>query len=190
MTTTRRNFSSEPTSAWLSFGQSPDECGEGEVKLALLNHFSLRKGHPHRASASIGDETSTEVRVLDVAFDADHCRVRTGNAPENMAMLRHVALNLLKADTTNEGGIKVRRKSGLPARRAERLQAPRPALSRLGRDVVNAAPMMTRRLALVAALALLAACGSPETGYDAGALDSGTGGGAGGGGGTSWCACR
>ena len=89
---------------------------------------------------TIGDQTSTEVRyfisslagdnaekfavavrkhwtvennlhwVLDVAFDEDHCRVRKGNAPENMAMLRHVALNLLKADTTTDGGIKVRRK--------------------------------------------------------------------------------
>lgn len=48
--------------------------------------------------------------VLDVAFDEDHSRVRKDNAPENMAMLRHVALNLLKADTTNKRGIQTRRK--------------------------------------------------------------------------------
>ncbi len=48
--------------------------------------------------------------VLDVAFDEDHSRVRKDNAPETMAMLRHVALNLLKADTATKGGIKVRRK--------------------------------------------------------------------------------
>jgi hypothetical protein len=35
MTTTLRTFSSEPTSAWLSFGQSPGECGRGEVRLVL-----------------------------------------------------------------------------------------------------------------------------------------------------------
>ncbi len=48
--------------------------------------------------------------VLDVAFDEDHCRVRKDNAPENMAMLRHVALNLVKADTLSKRGIKTRRK--------------------------------------------------------------------------------
>src|SRR5439155_25678778 len=49
--------------------------------------------------------------VLDVGFDEDHSRVRKDNAPENMAMLRHVALNILKADTTRKKvGIKTRRK--------------------------------------------------------------------------------
>lgn len=49
--------------------------------------------------------------VLDVDFDEDHSRVRKDNAPENMAMLRHVALNLLKGDTTvRKVGIKTRRK--------------------------------------------------------------------------------
>jgi len=48
--------------------------------------------------------------VLDVAFDEDQSRVRKDNAAENMAMLRHIALNLLKADTTTKAGIKTRRK--------------------------------------------------------------------------------
>ena len=49
--------------------------------------------------------------MLDVAFDEDHSRVRKNNAPENMAMLRHEALNLLKNDnTTKKVGIKTRRK--------------------------------------------------------------------------------
>ena len=49
--------------------------------------------------------------VLDMAFDEDQSRVRTGNAAENMAMLRHVALNLLKGDTTTRKvGIATRRK--------------------------------------------------------------------------------
>ena len=49
--------------------------------------------------------------VLDMAFDEDHSRVRKDNAAENMAMLRHVALNLLKGDTTvRKVGIKIRRK--------------------------------------------------------------------------------
>ncbi len=49
--------------------------------------------------------------VLDMAFDEDQSRVRSGNAAENMAMLRHVALNLLKSDTTTRKvGIATRRK--------------------------------------------------------------------------------
>jgi predicted transposase YbfD/YdcC len=35
--------------------------------------------------------------VLDVAFREDDCRVRTGNAAENFAVIRHVAVNLLRA---------------------------------------------------------------------------------------------
>ena len=38
--------------------------------------------------------------VLDVAFREDDCRVRTSNAPQNLALLRHLALNLLKRETS------------------------------------------------------------------------------------------
>ena len=48
--------------------------------------------------------------VLDIAFREDDSRVRTGNAPQNLAVLRHMALNLLKQETTSKGGIKARRK--------------------------------------------------------------------------------
>ena len=34
--------------------------------------------------------------VLDVAFDEDRSRVRTGHADRNLAVTRHLALNLLK----------------------------------------------------------------------------------------------
>ena len=37
--------------------------------------------------------------VLDVAFDEDHSRVRTGHADQNLAVIRHLALNLLKPGT-------------------------------------------------------------------------------------------
>jgi predicted transposase YbfD/YdcC len=48
--------------------------------------------------------------VLDVAFREDESRIRKDNAPENVAMLRHVALNLLKADKTTKAGVQARRK--------------------------------------------------------------------------------
>jgi predicted transposase YbfD/YdcC len=43
--------------------------------------------------------------VLDIAFDEDRCRVRKDNAPENFAILRHLALNMLKQETTVKAGI-------------------------------------------------------------------------------------
>lgn len=48
--------------------------------------------------------------VLDIAFREDECRLHTGNAPENFALLRRIALNLLKKDTTTKAGIKARRR--------------------------------------------------------------------------------
>jgi predicted transposase YbfD/YdcC len=47
--------------------------------------------------------------TLDVCFREDDCRVRKDNGPQNLAVLRHLALNLLKRDTTTKAGIKTRR---------------------------------------------------------------------------------
>lgn len=47
--------------------------------------------------------------VLDVAFREDGCRTRTGHAPENLATLRHMAVNLLKQERSCELGIKSKR---------------------------------------------------------------------------------
>lgn len=43
--------------------------------------------------------------VLDVALNEDRSRVRKEQAPENLAVLRHIALNLLKQEKTAKGGI-------------------------------------------------------------------------------------
>ena len=48
--------------------------------------------------------------VLDISFREDDCRVRDGNAPENLAVIRHMALNLLKQDRTVRASIKGKRK--------------------------------------------------------------------------------
>jgi len=90
------------------------------------------------AQRTIGDQTSTEVRyyisslsgeavqfaqavrthweienkvhwVLDVAFGEDLSRVRQGYAAENLAVLRHMALNLLRHETSAQCGIKAKR---------------------------------------------------------------------------------
>ena len=44
---------------------------------------------------------------LDVTFREDESRIRRGNAPHNMGVIRHVALNLLKREPTK---ISVRKK--------------------------------------------------------------------------------
>jgi len=47
--------------------------------------------------------------VLDVAFREDDCRVRMGNAPQNFATLRHIALNFINQDTSAKGGTQAKR---------------------------------------------------------------------------------
>ena len=47
--------------------------------------------------------------VLDIAFREDESRIRKGNGPQNFAVLRHIALNLLKQEKTAKCGIKAKR---------------------------------------------------------------------------------
>lgn len=47
--------------------------------------------------------------VLDIAFREDESRVRKEHGPENMAVLRHIALNLLQQEHTAKVGIKNKR---------------------------------------------------------------------------------
>jgi predicted transposase YbfD/YdcC len=47
--------------------------------------------------------------TLDVAFGEDHSRIRLDNAAQNVAILRHMALNLLKQEKSARVGIKAKR---------------------------------------------------------------------------------
>jgi len=47
--------------------------------------------------------------VLDIAFREDESRVRQDHGAENLAVLRHMALNLLKNEKTAKGGIRAKR---------------------------------------------------------------------------------
>jgi predicted transposase YbfD/YdcC len=47
--------------------------------------------------------------VLDIAFREDECRVRKGYAAQNLATLRHIAVNLLRQEKTAKVGTKSKR---------------------------------------------------------------------------------
>jgi predicted transposase YbfD/YdcC len=47
--------------------------------------------------------------VLDMIFRDDECRVRTDNAPFNLAIIKHTALNVLRTGK-GEGSLRMRRK--------------------------------------------------------------------------------
>lgn len=47
--------------------------------------------------------------TLDVTFSEDNSRIRRDNSPENFALLRRLALNLLKQETTFKGSLKMKR---------------------------------------------------------------------------------
>jgi predicted transposase YbfD/YdcC len=47
--------------------------------------------------------------VLDIAFREDESRVRKDHAPRNLALLRRLALNLLKQESSLKVGVKAKR---------------------------------------------------------------------------------
>ena len=47
--------------------------------------------------------------TLDVCFREDESRIRTQYGPENFAMLRKIAINLIKKEKTSKRGIKAKR---------------------------------------------------------------------------------
>ena len=47
--------------------------------------------------------------TLDMTFREDESRIRIGMASENFAIMRHIALNLLKTDLTVKASVKCKR---------------------------------------------------------------------------------
>jgi hypothetical protein len=47
--------------------------------------------------------------VLDIAFQEDTRRFRKDHAPENFAILRHMAINMLKQEKSTKCGIQAKR---------------------------------------------------------------------------------
>jgi predicted transposase YbfD/YdcC len=47
--------------------------------------------------------------TLDIVFNEDSCRIRKGYSDQDMAILRHISLNLLKSETEHKVGIIIKR---------------------------------------------------------------------------------
>jgi predicted transposase YbfD/YdcC len=89
-----------------------------ESKLRILAETNKR-GHTlwdqdiNKFMKAVRNHWNIEINLhwsLDVSFKEDLCRVRIGNAAENLGIIRRVSLNLLKQEKTSKVGITARRK--------------------------------------------------------------------------------
>ena len=93
---------------------------DGRTSVEQRYYISSRSGTETHAAKHLGhiirQHWAIENRlhwVLDMAFDEDRCRVRRGQGARNLAVLRKIALNLLRRETTSKVGVQSkRRKAG------------------------------------------------------------------------------
>ncbi len=86
----------------------------GEKVSEEVRYFiSSLPGSASKVLSSVRQHWGIENRlhyVLDVSMDEDACRIRKDHAAQNLAVLRHIALNLMRQETTCKCGIKARLK--------------------------------------------------------------------------------
>ena len=75
-------------------------------------YISSLSGNAEQALEAVRGHWGIENKVhwvLDIAFREDDCRIRKGSGAQNFAILRHIALNLLKREKTAKCGVKNKR---------------------------------------------------------------------------------
>jgi predicted transposase YbfD/YdcC len=88
--------------------------GSGKVTAEIRYYLSSSKLPPTQLATAIRSHWEIENRlhwVLDVGFNEDASRVRERNAVRNLALLRKIALNCARANTTLKASLKGKRKS-------------------------------------------------------------------------------
>jgi predicted transposase YbfD/YdcC len=79
-----------------------------EVRYYLSSLSTSAQHHLRTVRSHWGIENQVHW-ILNVAFREDDSRVRKAHGPQNLAILRHIALNLLKQQKTAKCGIKAKR---------------------------------------------------------------------------------
>jgi predicted transposase YbfD/YdcC len=88
--------------------------GAGVVTAEIRHYLSSSTAPPEALAQAIRRHWAIENGqhwVLDVTFGEDRSRVRERCAARNLAVLRRIALDLLRADTTSKASLKGRRKT-------------------------------------------------------------------------------
>jgi predicted transposase YbfD/YdcC len=106
----------DPTGAWAhlrAIGLIERERHVGDRVTVECHHYLLSAPLSAAAfAAAVRSHWGIENRVhwvLDVAFREDACRARVGHAARNLAVVRHLARNLLRQDTARKGSIATKR---------------------------------------------------------------------------------
>ncbi len=106
----------DPAGAWPGLRSVAMVEGErrlgGAVTRDARYYLSSLPGDAARLAAAVRGHWGIENGlhwVLDVAFREDECRVRQGHANRNLAVLRRLALNLLRQEDTAKVGVKAKR---------------------------------------------------------------------------------
>jgi predicted transposase YbfD/YdcC len=91
--------------------QATREIGD-QISAQVRYYLSSLPVDSHRFAEAVRGHWSVENSchwILDVVFGEDDCRVRTGHAPENLALLRRLALSLLSQEKTVNRSIRTKR---------------------------------------------------------------------------------